>query len=296
MQLITMDDQRLINKSMDRDDLSLPEAKVVVDELNALVREMRAKNVPISAWYGGLVMGKQQLIMEKINRGYNYEPLPDAADDHYFPWFLYWEIVWVVLNNDFSPGCRVLDLGGSSSLFSYYLASKSCDVTTVDLNKELVENGNAIAERLGWKMRNLAMDIRDLAGDDKYDHITSICVYEHIPLKDRVSINQHIAEKLNDGGHFSITFDYRNPSRFVSIDSPEDVRRQFIEPSSLKVRGNEVFHDNGKNYLLHPFYYNRRLWGYKWEAVKSGDFALRELLRTKDHEDYTFGALFQEKS
>lgn len=287
---------RVINKVMDRDDLSLPQAIEIVNELNALVLDLRAKEVPISAWYGGLVLGKQQLLLEKINRGYNYQPLPNSADDHYFPWFLYWEIVWVVLNNDFCPGCRVLDLGGSSSLFSYYLASKSCDVTTVDLNKTLVDNGNAVADKMGWKMRNLYMDIRDMDVDGEYDHITSICVYEHIPLKDRISINQRIAEKLKDGGHFSITFDYRNPSRFVNINSPEDVYKQFVEPSSLKVRGNEVFYDHGKNYLLHPFYYKKRLWNYKWQSIKSGDFKLWEFFKTKTCEDYTFGALFLEKA
>ena len=45
----------------------------------------------------------------------------------------------MTMNAEFSKGQKVLDLGGSSSLFSYYLASKGLDVTTVDLQENLVE-------------------------------------------------------------------------------------------------------------------------------------------------------------
>ena len=43
-----------INKTMDRADLFRPEAQPLVRELNALVRELDAKGVPASAWYGYL--------------------------------------------------------------------------------------------------------------------------------------------------------------------------------------------------------------------------------------------------
>ncbi|MGI0149120.1 MAG: SAM-dependent methyltransferase, partial [Thermoplasmata archaeon] len=234
------------------------------------------------------------------NRGYGYSPIEGVADDRSFPWFLYWEIVWVVLNTPFRRGDRVLDLGGSSSLFSAFLASRGLDVTTVDLNETLVENGNHVGREMGWKLDNRVMDMRELSFDRPFDHITSICVYEHIPMYDRIEINKKIRDLLVPGGKFSITFDYRNPSRAARIDSPEDVFAQFVKPSGLRVRGNERFLDDRRNYLLHPFFYKnlalRDLWLWKRESIRGGHFRWWEFPLVKWWNDYTFGALFQEKS
>ena len=32
-----------------------------------------------------------------------------------------------------------------------------------------------------------------------------------------------------EDGKFSITFDYRNPSKFAQINSPQDVYKQFVQ-------------------------------------------------------------------
>lgn len=287
--------EAIINKTMDRDDLATPEAGVIAGELNDLVTELKARKLGISSWYGRFNLEGRGRTIEWLNRGYGYRGLDGAVDDVNFPWFLYWEIAWVVMNNEFRPGQRVVDLGGSSSLFSYYLASKGLDVTTVDLQRRLVDNGNEVGREMGWKLNNLAMDMRTMELPGEFDHITSICVYEHIPMFDRVEINKNVRKLLKDGGKFSITFDYRNPSRAARINSPEDVYEQFVKPSGLRVRGNAEFHDNGKNYLLHPFYYNKTLWRYKWASVRIGQFGPLDFFTTKDENDYTFGALFLEK-
>jgi 2-polyprenyl-3-methyl-5-hydroxy-6-metoxy-1,4-benzoquinol methylase len=288
-----------INKTMCREDLFSPEAVQVVRELDNLVHALRAKGLRISSWYGHFDLDGAPESFEQVNRGYGYSPLDETADDRNFPWFLYWEVVWVVLNTPFRPGERILDLGGSSSLFSLFLASRGLDVTTVDLNETLVENANLVARETGWKLRNHLMDMRALSFDRQFDHITSICVYEHIPMYDRIEINKTLKDLLVPGGKFSITFDYRNPSRAARIDSPEDVRRQFIEPSGLRVRGNERFADDGSNYLLHPFFYChvglRDVWQWKAEGVHNGHFRRWEFPLVKWWNDYTFGALFQEK-
>jgi len=233
---------------------------------------------------------------EQINRGYNYKPLPNAVDDINFPWFLYWELVWIILNADFKPGQKVLDLGGSSSLFSYYLASRGLEVTTVDLQQDLVDNGNRAAAAMGWNLRNYAMDMRKLAFSELFDHIVSVCVYEHIPMYDRVEINARLKEQLKPGGRFSITFDYRNPSKFTRFNTPEDVYEQFIKPSGLNIRGNENFEDSGKSYLLHPFFYSGDFQHFKEEQVRLGHFDPSELGKVKHENDYTFAALFLENS
>lgn len=258
---------------MDRGDLDTPEARRVCAELNALVTDLRGRGVMASNWYGGLEMSAEEADWERANRGLRYAPLPGAVDDERFPWFLYWEIAWLVINNRFRPGDRLLDLGGSSSLFSCYMASRGLEVVTVDLNDSLVANGDEIAAATGWSLRNVRMDMRSLdeaALGGRFHHVTSVCVFEHLPVVGRVEAGGQIRDLLRDGGSFSITFDYLNPSRWARIGSPADVERQFVAPVGLRVRGNQIFHDNGLRYLHHP------------EALGNCE--------------YTFGALFQERA
>jgi 2-polyprenyl-3-methyl-5-hydroxy-6-metoxy-1,4-benzoquinol methylase len=282
-----------INKTMDRDDLGEPAAREVCTQLNRLVHELDERGLRASHWYGELEMPPQALGWERANRGFDYEPLTGAADDDRFPWFLYWEIAWLALHNDFQPGQRLLDLGGSSSLFSYWAASRGVDVLTVDLKQALVDNANAVAANMGWNLRNLAMDIRDLEIAERFDHITSVCVFEHIPMHDRVEINAHLRDLLVDGGSLSLTFDYLNPSRLARISSPADVNEQFVAPSGLRVRGNEAFHDNFKRYLLHPFHHPKAHHsGWKAACIARGQFGPEQVAEVADANEYTFGALF----
>jgi 2-polyprenyl-3-methyl-5-hydroxy-6-metoxy-1,4-benzoquinol methylase len=279
---------------MDREDLDAPAAREVVERLDRLVRWLRQEDLPVSSWYGTFDYAAYS--WQRVNRGYGYEPLPGAADDRHLPWFLYWEIAWVVMHNSFRPGDRVLDLGGSSSLFSYYLASRGLEVTTVDLQEKLVANANRVASRTGWSLTNHRMDMRRLELRGSFDHVTSICVFEHIPVDDRVEITSRIGELLRAGGSLSLTFDYLNPSRLAQISSPEDVQAQFVRPSGLSVRGNRRFHDNGKRYLLSPFHHPAAWWrGWKLKRIWRRTFRLRDLPRIRFRNDYTFGALFLQK-
>ena len=89
---------------------------------------------------------------------------------------------------------------------------------------------------MGWNLKNYVMDMRELNFDSRFDHITSICVYEHIPMFERLTINKKIKDLLVEGGKFSITFDYKNPLGSAKINSPKDVYEQFLKPSGLKIR------------------------------------------------------------
>lgn len=288
-------ENKVINKTMDFNDLFSAKAKEVIRELNQLIVAMKDRKLKISSWFGGFGIPKEYRRSEKINRGYDYKALKGTVDDENFPWFLYWEIVWLVLNNNFSPNQRILDLGGSSSLFSYYLASQGINVVTIDFQRELVDNANYVSKKMGWNMKNYTMDIRKINLNDQFDHITAVCVYEHIPMYDRIQINKKIKKLLIKGGRFSLTFDYRNPSMLARISSPEDVKAQFVDITDLNVRGNRIFHDNGKNYLLHPFYYKKRQWSYKMKAIKNKQFRFCDFLKTEEKNNYTFGALFLDK-
>ena len=78
---------------------------------------------------------KYNLAVGLDNRGPGYTPLPGAADDRRIPWYLYWEVAWVILNGpELSRVARVLDAGGTGSLFTCYLASLGMEVHSVDIN------------------------------------------------------------------------------------------------------------------------------------------------------------------
>ena len=77
-------------------------------------------------------------------------------------------------------------------MFSYYLASKGLDVTTIDVNAMLVENANKVSEEMGWALKNHVMDINTFSFTQQFDHITSICVFEHIPLYQRIAMSKRI--------------------------------------------------------------------------------------------------------
>jgi 2-polyprenyl-3-methyl-5-hydroxy-6-metoxy-1,4-benzoquinol methylase len=284
---------------MSRSDLESREARAIVDQLNELVAELGKVDLAPSTWYGKLEGGGGPGLWERANRGPDYEPLPGAADDDRYPWFLYWEIVWLVLHNDYQPGQRLLDLGGSGSLFSCFMASQGLEVTAIDLNPELVERGNLIARRMGWPLRNLVMDMRrpDLAGS--FDHATSVCVFEHLPMSGRIQASRTITQLLRVGATFSVTFDYQNPSPAAMISSPAAVHGQFALASGLTVRGNKPFHDNGERYLLHPSYHPdaaARGWPTGESEPTAGRHSNERSTQARAANGrYTFGAFFLEK-
>jgi 2-polyprenyl-3-methyl-5-hydroxy-6-metoxy-1,4-benzoquinol methylase len=285
-----------LNKTMDRADLDTAAARVVVDELNDLIGSLSARGVRISSWYGAFELSDDPGSWERVNRGYDYRPLDGAADDHLFPWFLYWEIAWLVTNNRFEKGQRLLDLGGCSSLFSIYMASKGLEVTAIDLDDELVMNGNRVAATTGWALRNARQDIAKLDLAETFDHVTSVCVFEHVPLSTRVRAGDQVRRLLRPGGTFSMTFDYLNPSRLAAIDSPDDVQEQFVRPSGLRVRGNARFVDNGKRYLLHPSHHpSAASSGWHDVSIEAGQFEPADAREVSRSNEYTFGALFLER-
>jgi hypothetical protein len=211
----------IINKTMDRNDLESEKALEIINELNSLIREVQSRKLKISSWFGRFDLTGDGF--EPIMRGYGYEPLKVMADAKNFPWFKYWEIVWLTSHNDFRPESSVLDLGGSSSLFSFYLASKGLDVTTI---------ANHVAREMGWKLRSITMDMTKMRFTEKFENITSVCVFEHLCKDDRIHTIRTIRDLLVEGGRFSITFDFG----ISHINTPSDVYEQFIKYSGLGVR------------------------------------------------------------
>lgn len=280
----------IINKTMDRSDLLTDEAGPVVQAINDLIKTLYSKNLYMTSWYGTLPKRKRvkfsksgiksliKIIMRKTenkemvgmtNRGSDYKPLPNVADDGRIPWYLYWEIFWVLKNGpQIKKNMRVLDAGGTSSLFTCFLASLGVEVHSIDINKTLVSNGNKIAKVMDWDMFSYEMNMKKLDFSDKYfDHAYSICVFEHLTYEIKEAALSEIARCLKPNGILSITFDYRNPAPAIAgfiddtseknrISTEEDIMRSFLSSEHFELLGNQKFYDDGKSYLVHPRFNN----------------------------------------
>lgn len=281
----------IINKTMDRADLLTEKANPTISSINELIKLLYSRKLHMASWYGTLpednrltfsgkyiknlakkVLGKkvgEDSIVGADDRGMDYKPLPDVADDNRIPWYLYWEIFWVMQNGpEIKKEMCVLDAGGTSSLFTCYLASLGCEVHSIDLNKTLVSNGRKIAKAMDWNMLSYEMDMQRLKFKDKYfDHAYSICVFEHLDYKTKQIALLEIARCLKPGGVLSITFDYRNPAPTIAgygmdirlenqLETSEDITKNFLATGRFELLGNQAFYDNGKSYLVHPEFNN----------------------------------------
>lgn len=275
-----------INRSMDRQDLLTQEGQRFVAELDALAQELTRRRLPVTSWYGGLphsrfefslagarailrrILGRHRQVgaVAEINRGGpDYEPVPGIHDDTHHPWFLYWEAFWATSRGPrLDAEHRVLDAGGTASLFSCYLASRAAETHSVDLNPKLVAAGEQTAREMRWNLHSYCMDMTDLRFEDDYfDHAYSICVFEHLDAATRRKALSEIARVLKPGGILSLTFDYGGPGVNLGLSgpnydpenllrTPEDVHRHFHSCDRFEPLGNPEFVDNGKSYLVWP--------------------------------------------
>lgn len=269
---------------MDRDDLLSKKAKSIINEIDDLILDIYSRKLNITNWFGYISNDRKTESQEGVgidNRGSDYEPLPGAADDGRFPWYLYWEIYTVLKNGPkLKKGHVILDAGGTSSLFSSYLASLGFEIYSIDINEKIIENGNKLSQEMGWKMISYHMDIRKLIFPNEFfDHVYSICVFEHLNFKVKQFALQEIARCMKRGGILSITFDYKNPAPDVYSKGPdtsyenqlrtlEDIERSFLCTGRFELIGNKEFFDNGKSYLVNHKFGN---------------------------ESYTFGVIFLQK-
>lgn len=275
-----------INKTMDRDDLLSSEGAPFVSQLSQLAQELEERRLPITSWYGGLfrpgfelsLKGMRSFIRRRfgrtgrigptaeINRGADsYEPVPGIQCDDLHPWFLYWEAFWVMSNGpNLRDGARILDAGGTASLFSYYLAAQGHETRSVDLNKRLAAAGDKTARAMNWNLHSYCMDMTHLEfGSGHFDHAYSLCVMQHLDSDTRKKALREIGRVLKAGGILSLTFDYGAPGVFLcdggfnyepdnQIRTPDDVCRHFISCPLFEPMGNLPFEDIGKTYLSWP--------------------------------------------
>lgn len=154
-----------------------------------------------------------------------------------------WENSWVLGNIELGPGMRVLDLGGASSQFSFYLASRQCEVEIVDidyLGVGVIENARRVAETMDWKMRVLNWNAADGLPfeDGTFDAVFCICVLEHLMPLARRAVSRELARVLAPGGFAGLTVDYlarrKGPEgRGLRFSCWDEIQRDILVPSRL---------------------------------------------------------------
>jgi ubiquinone/menaquinone biosynthesis C-methylase UbiE len=161
-------------------------------------------------------------------------------------WLRMWEYSGAIIYSQVESGTKVLDAGGTGTIFSYYLAIEGCETYTVDIDEQKVKD--AIYTSQALKLQNIkhyVQDIRNLEFEDNFfDRVFSICVIEHIEPEHQAKAVKELARVLKPGGILCITFDYGNYyGQFDSrgtIKSPKDLYDRIIVPSGLEVIGNET--------------------------------------------------------
>lgn len=114
---------------------------------------------------------------------------------------------------DLKSGQKVLDIGGGWGSFAKFAAEKyGAKVVNVTVSKEQV----ALADELckGLSVENRLQDYRDV--NEKFDHIVSIGMFEHVGLKNYREYMQIVNKCLKDDGIFLLHTIGRNTSGTTS--------------------------------------------------------------------------------
>ena len=166
-----------------------------------------------------------------------------------------WENVWVIANSGVSARDVILDIGGASSIFSFFLADLGCETHVIDNdwgNHGIIYNARFVNQRMNWKMKAQRRDIsRGLPfGNDTFDRVFCVCVLEHLGSSARRKTMGEIKRVLKPGGIAGFTFDYDRERNTPGLD--RGIRYSFrdrlfgdvIRPSGLGVYGNETLLDD----------------------------------------------------
>ncbi len=209
------------------EDLQQPDIKAVVDQLQALRAELTAKGLRFTNTAGNFLARE-------------YDPRYESGK--------LWEACWTIAHSRVAPAHTVLDIGGASTIFSFYLASLGCRVAVVDndwANCGLLLNARHVARRMGWRLEPFDRDAsRPLPfPDDAFDRVFSVCVLEHLPPVARQRLMREIGRVLKPGGIAGFTMDYDHSRPVLVTDKGlrfayrGKLERDVIRPSGLRLHG-----------------------------------------------------------
>jgi len=173
-----------------------------------------------------------------------------------------WENSWSIYHSQVKSGERVLDIGGASTIFSFYLGYIGCSVDVIDndwSNCGMNYNANYVAKKMGWDLKAIDHDVaKPLPYPDNYfDHVFSICVIEHLTSRVRRFMMKELARVTKPEGRVSLTTDYDHGRKELLTDKGlrfgfrEKIIKDIVDPSGLQLRGNVKFVDihPDKNFL-----------------------------------------------
>lgn len=219
------------------EDLAKAEIKALAEKVNALRDELRRKGLCFTTTAATFI---SRMFYPKAERG------------------KLWENIWLIYHSGVRPRSRVLDIGGASSIFSFYLASIGCSVAVVDNdwnNCGTIYNVNYVAEKMDWDLkaydRNIARPLP--FADEYFDYVFSICTVEHLPSRVRRLMMKEVARVLKPSGVVGLTMDY-DPNRRVLLTDKglrfayrDKLEQDVIRPSGLRIYGNtnliDFYHD-----------------------------------------------------
>ena len=210
------------------DDLAQPEIRAIADRLLALREDLAGRGLRFTNTAGNFLAR---------------EFIPASERDKL------WENAWLLHHSGVAPSHQVLDVGGASTAFSFYLASRGCRVAVVDNdwgNCGTLYNANYVARRMGWNLKAVDRDVecRLPFPDATFDRVFSVCVLEHLRSEVRQSLMREVGRVLKPGGIVGLTCDYdvSRPvlltDRGLRFADRAKLERDVIEPSGLGVYGN----------------------------------------------------------
>jgi 2-polyprenyl-3-methyl-5-hydroxy-6-metoxy-1,4-benzoquinol methylase len=160
-----------------------------------------------------------------------------------------WENAWNIHHSGVQRGHRVLDVGGASTIFSFYLASMGCSVAVVDNdwnNCGMLYNSDYVAQKMRWDMKAYDQDVSQPLPfpDNSFDRVFSICVIEHLTSQVRRFALQEMARVLKPGGIAGFTTDYDQERKVLIFDKGlrfahrEKFEADVVRPSGLRIYDN----------------------------------------------------------
>ena len=209
------------------DDLQRPDIRAIADQLRALKAELTAKGLRFTNTAGNFLAREYHRDIEEGKL---------------------WEDAWLIRHAGVLPEHRVLDVGGASTIFSFYLASLGCCVAVVDndwANCGTLLNARRVAGRMGWRLDALDRDVsRPLPfADETFDRVFAVCVLEHLPPRVRQGLMRELGRVLRPGGIAAFTMDYDHSRPVLLTDKGlrfayrGKLERDVIRPSGLRLSG-----------------------------------------------------------